>query len=517
MANFVLNTELLLELATCGHDETCEIGIINKCTPIYSRLLNCSSINILKNNSGDIIEINTPYAIPTKDWEVILDYFTSNTNSRSTIYKYGKLYYHKLKLSKYGQIILGLDTSLGSQSLDILQPIANIHGKLLMLACENAQAIEKETSLIESQKAQTLSLEINHASVFKNDFEKGTVKSTPHLYYYLGYNKDELPKTIEEATNMIYPDDLPNVMEAFNEHVMGNVAEYYCEFRLRAKDGNWVWVDGRGKIISRNVTGEPKELLGISQVITKRKNAELELIKEKEKAQESDRLKSAFLANMSHEIRTPMNGILGFAQLLKQPLLDIAEQSSYIDIIENSGQRMLSIINDLVDLSKIEAGQMEVIFTEFSLGEVSEYVYNFFKTEVESKGIEFSLQITDSKKRQVLNSDKEKVIAILTNLVNNAVKYSNKGSIELAVTVEFNTVYFHVKDTGIGITAEHQKIIFNRFVQTSSNALIQKKEGVGLGLAICKAYVEMLGGKIWLESAEGVGSTFYFCIPIKPT
>ncbi|MCU4176489.1 PAS domain-containing sensor histidine kinase [Carboxylicivirga sp. N1Y90] len=513
MPKVVLDNESLLNLATCAYDETCEAGIIKKCVPLYSKLLNCTSLKILKNYGGEVTDVETFHSNTNLKWEIIINHFSTN----NTVYKYDGAYFYKLNLSDYGQLILGTKTSLSLDTVDTLRPIASIHGKLLMLACDDVQAIESETSLIESQKAQTLSLEINHASVFKNDFETRTVKSTPHLYYYLGYNKDELPNTIEAATNMIYPDDLPNVMEAFNEHVMGNVAEYYCEFRIRSKHGNWVWVDGRGKIISRNAAGEPKELLGISQVITKRKNAEIELIKEKEKAQESDRLKSAFLANMSHEIRTPMNGILGFAQLLKQPLLESAEQSSYIEIIENSGKRMLSIINDLVDLSKIEAGQMEVSISEFSIGEVSKYIYNFFKTEVENKGMQLNLQLTESRKRQIVTSDKEKLIAILSNLVNNAIKYSNEGIIELGITIEFNMVHFHVKDTGIGITPEHQKIIFNRFVQTSSSDLIQKKEGVGLGLAICKAYVEMLNGKIWLESEEGVGSTFYFCIPIGQT
>ena len=243
----------------------------------------------------------------------------------------------------------------------------------------------------------------------------------------------------------------------------------------------------------------------------KEKRAE-ELIIAKEHAEESDRLKSAFLANMSHEIRTPMNGILGFAELLKEPDLTSEEQQEYIQIIEKSGARMLNIINDIVDISKIEAGLMIVNNKDTNINEKIEFIYIFFKPQVEEKGMQFFFKNTLPTKEATIRTDSEKVYSILTNLVKNAIKYSKEGAIEFGYIKKDETLEFYVKDTGIGIGQEHQKIIFDRFRQ-ASESLFRKYEGAGLGLSISKAYVEMLGGKIWVESEEGIGSTFYFTLP----
>ena len=238
----------------------------------------------------------------------------------------------------------------------------------------------------------------------------------------------------------------------------------------------------------------------------------------KEKAEESDRLKSAFLANMSHEIRTPMNGILGFAELLKEPELSGEQQQKYIGIIEKSGARMLNIINDIVNISKIEAGLMKLEMKESNINEQIEYIYNFFKPEMEAKGIKFSLKNTLPAKEAIIKTDREKLYAILANLVKNAIKYTNEGSIEIGYDIaameHAPLLQFYVKDTGIGVLKDRQEAIFERFIQADiedKNA----RQGAGLGLAISKSYVEMLGGQIWVESEDGVGSTFYFSLPFQ--
>jgi hypothetical protein len=245
----------------------------------------------------------------------------------------------------------------------------------------------------------------------------------------------------------------------------------------------------------------------------------VELLQAKEHAEQSDRLKSAFLANMSHEIRTPMNGILGFAELLKEPKLTGDEQQEFIGIIEKSGARMLNIINDLIDIAKVEAGQMNISISDTDINEQLTYIYNLFKPEVEGKGMKLSIKIGFGAKDAVIRTDPEKIYAILINLVKNAIKYSRLGSIEFGYSLnnksETAELVFFIKDTGIGISKDKQEVIFNRFVQADIDDK-QALQGAGLGLSITKAYVEILGGKIWVDSEEGKGSVFYFSIPYIP-
>ncbi len=239
-----------------------------------------------------------------------------------------------------------------------------------------------------------------------------------------------------------------------------------------------------------------------------------DLISAKERAEESDRLKSAFLANMSHEIRTPMNGILGFAELLKEPDLSGFEQMKYIEVIERSGQRMLSIINDIVEISKIESGLMETHLTETNINEQLDFIEDFFRHEVEAKGMELIKVSWLPAQHAVLKTDSEKVYAILINLVKNAIKYTSHGSVTIGCVKKDAFLEFMVKDTGQGIPNHQQAKIFERFIQ-SDTAHKKPQEGAGLGLSIARAYVEMLGGNIWLESEVGKGTTFYFTIPAE--
>jgi signal transduction histidine kinase len=231
-----------------------------------------------------------------------------------------------------------------------------------------------------------------------------------------------------------------------------------------------------------------------------------------ENAKESERLKSAFLTNMSHEIRTPMNGILGFAQLLKEPNLTGEEQQDFISTIEKSGERMLSTINSIIDISKIESGLIKVDIKETNVNEQIEFIYKFFKPEVESKGMQFFFKNSLPLKDSIIKTDPEKIYSVLTNLVKNAIKFTNVGSIEFGYEKKGEYLEFYVKDTGVGIPQKQQQIIFERFRQ-GSELINRKYEGSGLGLSISKSYIEMLGGKIWVESEEGKGSVFYFTTP----
>ncbi len=239
-----------------------------------------------------------------------------------------------------------------------------------------------------------------------------------------------------------------------------------------------------------------------------------ELNEAKEKAEESDHLKSAFLANMSHEIRTPMNGILGFADLLKDPGLSGEEQKKYIQVIEKSGDRMLNIINDIIDISKIESGQMELNNSLTNINKQLDYIYTFFKNEVEAKGLNLFFHAPLPSSEAVMETDAEKLYAVLTNLVKNAIKFTSNGAIEFGYTFHKEYLRFFVKDTGIGIQKERLAAIFDRFVQADIFDK-QAHQGAGLGLSISKAYVKMMGGRLWVDSKPGEGSVFYFTLPFR--
>ncbi len=263
--------------------------------------------------------------------------------------------------------------------------------------------------------------------------------------------------------------------------------------------------------LSEDYMLQNKELIGSLERINKINN---ELEDAKMKAEESDRLKTSFLANMSHEIRTPMNGIMGFSELLRNPDISSHDTQRFVDVIQQSGERMLNIINDLIDISKIEAGQMELRPEKTNVNHLLDDLYTFFKPDTSSKKLEFILNTKSSAKGTIISTDKTKLTQILSNLIKNAIKYTNEGKISYGYSIKDSILEFYVKDTGIGIEHELQDKVFERFRQADLSAT-RPYDGTGLGLSISKSFVEMLGGKIWLESAPETGSTFYFSLPFN--
>jgi PAS domain S-box-containing protein len=359
---------------------------------------------------------------------------------------------------------------------------------------------------------------IANLGIYTLEIPSGKWESSEILDTIFGIEAD-FDKSVEGWNSIIHPEWREIMSDYFRADVIGTKTDFDKEYKITRqndKEERWVHGIGRLKFDSNN---QPEVMVGTIRDITDRKLAEQELTKAKEKAEESDKLKSAFLANMSHEIRTPMNGILGFAELLKMPGLTGDQQQEYISIIKKSGDRMLNIINDIVDISKIESGLMHISVSETKINEQTDFVYTFFKPAAATKGIQLFCRNARTIEETVVMTDREKVYAVLSNLVKNAIKYTDNGIIEFGYNlIAYNgpvEIQFYVRDTGIGIPANRQQAIFDRFVQadiSDSRAF----QGAGLGLAISKAYVEMLGGKIWVESQEGKGSVFYFTIPYNP-
>lgn len=273
----------------------------------------------------------------------------------------------------------------------------------------------------------------------------------------------------------------------------------------------YVTATGETRIVQTLKTLVPLEgraplIIGISWDITNMQNIEQELVQARIKAEQSDRLKTAFLANMSHEIRTPLNAIVGFSRLMT--IADNAEDEKlYSDIINQNSEILLQLINDILDLAKIEAGTLEYIRYPMDLGELCRNVYEMHKDRVQT-GVVLILDNKDTS--LIINEDQNRIMQVVTNLITNAIKFTFKGEIRFGFEVREEYIDFYVKDTGMGISEEKIKMIFERFVKL--NTFVQ---GTGLGLAICRVIVEKLGGEITAESKLNEGSTFRFTIPYK--
>ena len=339
---------------------------------------------------------------------------------------------------------------------------------------------------------------------------------------HLNYSAENLlekdrSQLIKSSFGFFVSSDTRTVYNHFLKKIFKSKLKETCELKLVTGDSliKEVLVNG---IISKNAGKCLVTLIDI----TEQKKTEKELIKAKEKAEESERLKSAFLANMSHEIRTPMNGILGFTELLKNLDLSGEQQQQYISIIEKSGTRLLNIINNIICISKIESEQITTTLNNANINELMEFIHNFFKPETNRKNLHFSNNNALPDKKAMIITDSEKVYAILTNLVKNAIKFTQSGYIETGYTVKNGFIEFYVGDSGPGIPEEQHEYIFERFRQ-GSETLTRNYEGAGLGLSISKAYVEMLGGKIWIKNRatepslngdeKKTGSVIYFTIP----
>lgn len=267
-------------------------------------------------------------------------------------------------------------------------------------------------------------------------------------------------------------------------------------------------------ILSEQTTSDAEKIKSYNLNLEKRiQERTRELEHEKAKAEESDRLKTAFLLNFSHEIRTPMNSIMGFAELLENKNLSGEKLKKYASIIKKGSQRMLNTLNHLMDMSLIEANLIKVELSEVNINLLMKEVHELFLPEARLKGLSFSCTPGLSTPDAILTTDKDKLYTILSNLVRNAIKYTENGEIHLGYTLTKHEVEFFCTDTGAGIPKERQQAIFEAFVQAD----IEDKDayqGIGLGLSIVKSYLNMMGGKIWLESNPGKGSSFWFTIPV---
>ncbi|MBN2004676.1 MAG: PAS domain-containing protein [Anaerolineae bacterium] len=335
--------------------------------------------------------------------------------------------------------------------------------------------------------------------------------------------------TILHLEQQIHPDDKGKLKQALEAHLSGAAPLYEVEFRVPSDAGDWHWQLQRGKIVKYDESGQPLRMTGIYEDITARKKAEEDLRQAKEAAEAANRAKSIFLANMSHELRTPLNAILGFTQLMARDQHVTPTQRESLETISRSGQHLLTLINDVLEMSKIEAGRTTLYEENFDLYRMCEALEDMFHLRATQKGLQLLFERA-ANVPQYVRTDESKLRQVLINLLSNAIKFTEEGGVTVRIGAQEKagapdaaaplaptpiTLHFEVEDTGVGISREDMAILFNPFVQTASGQ--ETKEGTGLGLPISRQYVRLMGGEIAVESEEGRGSLFNFEIQVTQT
>jgi PAS domain S-box-containing protein len=328
----------------------------------------------------------------------------------------------------------------------------------------------------------------------------------------LGYSPTEVAPHVDSWVALVHPDDAATAGSRLQEHFAGLTENYECEHRVRAKSGEYRWILDRGRVITRDEQGAPIRMVGTHQDTTDRRRAEEELRRAKDAAEAANRAKGEFLANISHEIRTPMNAILGFADVLRDPTLTADERNEHIATIRRNSEHLMSLLNDVLDLSKIEAGALTVERLRVSPVAIIQDTAALMRLRCESKGLSFHVRIAPGLPASIL-ADPTRLRQILLNLLGNAIKFTHTGSVTLECRCDAGMLAIRVIDTGIGISPEDRDRLFLPFTQADMT-VTRRFGGTGLGLTISRRLASLMVGQLSVESRVHVGSTFTLTLPL---
>ncbi|MFA5301998.1 MAG: ATP-binding protein [Bacteroidales bacterium] len=367
---------------------------------------------------------------------------------------------------------------------------------------------------LNTEQRLTIALEAGDMAWWEMELPSGNIIFNNNKTRMLGLKGEDFTH-FQDFMNIVHPEDYDVAMNAMRDHLSGKASMYECEYRMKNAGDKYQWFHDAGKIVYRE--GEKLLIAGIVTEITERKRIEKQLQEAKLQAELANQYKNQFLANVSHEIRTPVSGMVGFASLLRRENLDAETRKLYIDIIESSSKQLLNLVNDIIDISRIEAGELKINKAPCELHKILKETETLFEQLKHGRGkenLKIKLNIPEQNKELYIVTDPDRLKQILINLIGNALKFTEEGGIDFGYEIENNRLKFYVSDTGIGMTEEDLKVVFERFKRTEQAH--KKYDGTGLGLAITKGLLDLLGGSISVESGTGKGSLFTFHIPYEP-
>lgn len=427
-------------------------------------------------------------------------------------------------LKDYGALILlkGEETAQKDSNLKLVETEKKLKETTDQLSELNFK-LEKHSAELEKTYKKLIASEEVFRQLAENTNDIFWLRDDKEIIYInnqferiWGYKKELLIENPYKITEWVHPEDVSNMEPWVNIKSLSKGSPYVEQYRIVKPDGEIRWLKSRIFPVF-DKEDQPYRLVGIASDITEQKDFEDAILVAKEKAQESDMLKSTFLANISHEIRTPMNGIVGFAELISREDLDSATRSGYVSIMKKSSEQLVRIIDDIIDFAKLEANQIHIAQDPINLNTLLDQIFMFFENqmvtqELSSVTLLIKKKLPDSE--SIVLSDEQRIRQVFTHLIDNALKYTSEGFVEFGYELIKDKVQFFVNDSGLGIPKDKHDLIFERFRQVDEGHT-RKYGGTGLGLPISKGLVNLLGGSIWLDSMPEKGTSFYFTIPHK--